>query len=207
MISFTSTRLLLVEGPDEVKFFTKLQLQLGLNIDSLQVIDCEGRDKISKLIDLLPISPGFAKLRAIGIVRDADEDRTATFTSICACLDNNKLSKPNKSLEIMLPSSKNHPISVGVMIMPGGIGGKMLEDLCLAAFVDDPILKCVEAYFQCHGVISHNPSKAKFTTFLAAKINESGTVGLQKAVEKDWWPWDHSAFDEVKQFVRMLAEA
>ncbi|MCU0498315.1 MAG: hypothetical protein MUF87_13265 [Anaerolineae bacterium] len=205
MITITSPHLLLVEGKDEVEFFKALQLILG--ITSLQMIDCKGRNEIPKVIETLVISPKFSMVRAMGIVRDADENPSGAFTSICACLVENELLTP-ETLKLLKPleiteQSKDYP-AVGVMIMPGTIAGKMLEDLCLAAFVDDQILKCVEAYFECHGVTSHNPSKAKLTTFLAAKINEKGAVGLEKAVGRDWWPWDHKAFDEVKAFITLL---
>ncbi|MCK4297946.1 MAG: hypothetical protein KAX80_00350, partial [Planctomycetes bacterium] len=98
-------------------------------------------------------------------------------------------------------------LKVVVTLLPDSSRCGMLEDLCLESISDDPAFACVDAYFECtrRNGIPHprNMSKAKVHAFLASRRNPSLRLG--EAAGAGCWPWDSPVFDEVKQFLQMVA--
>jgi hypothetical protein len=79
----------------------------------------------------------------------------------------------------------------------------MLEDLCLTAVAGDSALVCVDEYIGClqrQGVpVPVKLAKSKLQTFLASRNRPDLRLG--EAAEKGYFPWNHSAFDEIKRFL------
>jgi hypothetical protein len=189
-------RLILVEGSDDKAFVEALIVQLDLT-SVIQVMDYGGKDRLPLyLSDVLPNLPGYDHVEALGITRDADDDAPSAFDSLKSALKKAKLPVPS---QVMIVAG-GRP-AVVVMILPGTTPGRMLEDVCFAAFESDPAIPCVDGYFAClkqQGITLDPGSYAKVRLRLLLFSKIEGELRLMDAVRKPWWPWTHSAFDEVR---------
>lgn len=135
---------LLVEGRDEVNFFSAL-VDFH-NIDPVQIQNLEGKDKLRKFLAALRRAPGFETVRSLGVVRDADESPASAFQSVRDSLRNAGLPAPNRAGE----RSGEAP-AVTVFILPGDNRPGMLETLLRESFAGGPEDRCVEEYLACVG--------------------------------------------------------
>lgn len=199
-------RLLVVEGKEELVFFSAL-LE-GLSLQKIQVLPIGGKEKIHPNLKALVATPGFSGVTSLGIVRDADDDPGASFQSVCSALKAAGLPIPRKPLETVGPKPR-----VSVMILPEASITGAIEDICLKAVLDDPVLPCVDQYFQClqdtkkqntASSFPKNESKARIHVFLASR--EKPNLRLGEAAQKGIWPWQHKAFDQIKGFLRVIGE-
>lgn len=198
---------LLVEGKDDADFFKKLVDRLGLK-DLVGVKSDFRRDNFR--VALRGIFPDLKNedlpYQTLGIVRDADDSATNTFKSVQTALKNLNLPVPKKPLQVA-----QDRIRVSIFIMPGQQSGRMLEDLCLKALENHPLKPCVDEYVACAQIAQplrlKNVPKATLNALLSCIENDDNEVRMRltTAVSQPWWPWDHPAFDEVKAFVRQVA--
>ncbi|KPK77891.1 MAG: hypothetical protein AMJ79_01690 [Phycisphaerae bacterium SM23_30] len=191
-------KILAVEGQDEENFFGALFRHIGiLNIDIRQV---GGKNQFPRKLPVLKVSTGFNNVTHLAVVRDRNSDNA--FQSIVNILKRMDLTPPDEHGGFSSGKPK-----VGVFIMPGEtIGGTMLEDLCLRTVrEDDPAMKCVREFTSCISELENPPkniSKAKVQTFLAAQPEIVNSVGL--GAEKNYWDFESSVLDELKQFLGNL---
>jgi hypothetical protein len=159
-------KLLLVEGRDEAELFDKLLTDL--EIAEVGIWRVGGRSKFRPRLEALTKYSGFDQVISIGIVRDADNDPSSAFDSICGALENAGLSRPAAPLQPV----GNDP-QIVVMVLPGEDTPGMLEDVCLESVSDDPAMSCVNQFFQCLEEhldnLPRNPSKAMVRAFLASR--------------------------------------
>jgi hypothetical protein len=111
-----------------------------------------------------------------------------------------------------LPAPVNTMVSVGagpqvsILILPDAVTPGMLESLCLAAVENDPAMQCVDAYFNClkqqMAVSPRNLTKSPLHAFLSSRPKSDLLVG--EAASAGYFPWNHPAFDQVKQFLQSL---
>ena len=191
-------KIVFCEGKDDVAVVRGLATHLGLN---LQVEEYGGKNNVSALLKGLRTRPEFVqqKIEAIAILRDADEDAAATFTSVRAALIQNTFEAPDASGDF-----KQASVRVGVFIV--GVNGKgMIEDLCLKSVSDRLEYPCVDDYFSCitgkSGRTSFT-SKAKVRVWMSSQADYEFHVG--KAAEHGYWPWESPAFDSLKKFLSAL---
>ncbi|MBI1924856.1 hypothetical protein HYR99_11485 [Candidatus Poribacteria bacterium] len=197
--AITKSKLLLVEGPDDLRFFKALLRHLDLQDIEVGIYD--GKDNLRPFLKALPAIPEFAIVKSLGIIRDADDKATTTFQSVHDALLNANLPAPDAPL-VLQPGQPQ----VAVMIMPPSANEGMLEHLCLSAARDDPAMPCVDSYFQCikaqTGNLPPNMAKAKVHAFLASK--EKSYLRIGEAAEKGYWYWDNLVYDPVKRFINQL---
>ncbi len=195
----SKSRVLIVEGEDEKRLFSELIAYLDLPDIEIRAIG--GKTKIHGNIRALTITSGFDKVTSVGVIRDADEDPTAAFQSVCGALQNAGLARPTEPLQPAGDSPR-----VIVMILPNGETSGMLENLCLESVREDPAMRCVDEYFECLEErvekLPRNLSKARVHTFLASR--ERPDLRLGEAAQKGYWPWDHPAFEQAKLFLNTL---
>ncbi|MFZ4827079.1 MAG: DUF3226 domain-containing protein [Phototrophicaceae bacterium] len=224
------TRLLLVEGVDDIKFFQALCHHLfGEKYSAtLQIMSYDGKDHLEKLVKALQERDDyFDDVTHLGIVRDAD------FTGGALQSVQNIL-KGVARKQLSIPEQHNQFVgtdpSVGIFIMPSGNRKGMLETLVLDALQSDEIIPCVEDYFACierKGIIPKEEplDKARLAVYQASaqlrmRTYIEGKNVHEEALAKDrkrssvddiykmkWWSWDSPAFDEVKAFLRELFTA
>lgn len=186
------------EGKDDVAVVRGLAKHLGLDIE---VDEYGGKNNVSTLLKGLRTRPEFVQQRieSLAILRDADADAAATFTSVRDSLFQNGFEAPNGAGTFTQSSPR-----VGVFIV--GVNGRgMIEDLCLGSVADQPEFVCIADYFACITQKSGRAnfsSKAKVRVWMASHVDYEYHVG--KAAEEGYWPWESPAFNSLKDFLKAL---
>jgi hypothetical protein len=82
----------------------------------------------------------------------------------------------------------------------------MLETLLLETVADDPVMPCLEAYFECveqhTGSQPGNRFKARVQAFLASRSRPGLLLG--QAASAGYWRLESRVLDHVKHFLRTL---
>jgi hypothetical protein len=188
------------EGGDDLAVITGVADSVGLT--DLHIEPFLGKDKLRNFLRDVQTRPQFAqnKVAAVGIVRDADEDGNAAFQSVHDALLANGFKAPDQNGGFAV-----NGIKIGVLVVGPKNGKGMVEDLCLSSVSNRPEFLCVEDYFRCIEEKSSRKnfsSKAKIRVWMASHVDHEFYVG--KAAEKGYWPWNSSAFDSMKEFLRQL---
>ncbi len=186
------TKLLLVEGKDEICFFDALLEHI--NIRDIQLIEVQGKNNFKNEFPILLKSPKFDDVKSYGIIRDADKNANNTFQSVVTLLSKHNHPIPEKRGEF----KSNKIVKTGVFIMPDNQNKGMLEDLCLKIVSSHPNIKCVNQYLDClknnkslqikNSKYSKNLSKAKVYTFLSGMEKYIPSIGL--AAKKGYFNLD-----------------
>ena len=197
----TKNKILVVEGKDEENFF-EAYLKF-LSISDIQILPIGGKTRLADYLEVLTIDPSFISMvNVLAIIRDADNNATSAFQSVCSALNNCRLPVPQKPLE-----SADSNLKVNVMIMPPGSASGELEDLCLQSVSSDPAIPCLDSYFYCLLKLQNfyqpvNISKAKVHAFLASRVEPDKRLG--EAALASYWPFNNSVFDSLKNFICSL---
>jgi hypothetical protein len=198
----TATKLIAVEGKDELNLLSSLKERLG--IGNIEIRCLGGKYSLPTKLKSLIITPGFTSVVSLGVMRDANSNASTAFQSVCDALRNTNLPVPTQPLT----PAKAHQANpqVVVLILPHGASEGMLEDICLQSVAEDPAMTCVERYFECLmrniGRLPSNLSKAKVHAFLSSRNQPDLRLG--DAAKAGYWPLTHQAFNQVKQFLSML---
>lgn len=214
------SRILLVEGPEDKEFFIKLARHLELP-DNIHIIEYKGKDQIDKTLTTISIDPIFAKLRHIGIVRDADYGTNA-FDSVCSAIE--RVNR-NAGTTFALPKQPSIPfgdvLKISVLILPINTEG-MLEDVILSAYQNDSVMPCVDQFIACiqeQGIIPirENVPKTRMNLFISGKnLDAEQSTGadrrrryLSDIFDMTWWTpdvWQHPTFDTIKAYLQQLVQ-
>ncbi len=202
-----SDRLLLVEGKDEVNLFEAL---MGHRLGEeqrreIQIIDAGGVDKFPvNLRAIEAAAQARPTLRAIGAVRDADEDAGGAFQSVCQALRNVGYVPPAAH-----GGFSDAAPAVGVFIVPDGAANGAIETLCRRSQAGDDVSECVEDYIGCltgRGAMrSRNEDKTFAHAYLAAMDDPVARVG--EGAQQCVWDFDSEAFAGLCAFLRTLLAA
>ncbi|MFP3414305.1 DUF3226 domain-containing protein [Bacillus sp. SIMBA_074] len=196
-------KLLLVEGKDEISFFRSFLSKHKMDND-VQIIDVGGVEKFKTELPALINRTGFSDLvESIALVRDADANFDGAFQSACDVIKKNGFVGPKTANTF----SCEGEVSFGIFIMPGNPeDGTMLEDLCLKTKNEDPVMNCVNQFFECVGSntseFPRNLSKAKVQVYLATKPKIVNSLGL--GAQKHYWDLEHDSLLELKNFLQQL---
>ena len=140
--AITKSKLLLVEGKDEIEFFEAFLDNIG--VDDVELRPVGGISKFKRNLKALKTFSGFHRVKSIGIVRDADYDPSNAFQSIKNALT---------AAGLPVPSTPYCPIpgppKVNIAVLPAADRDGMLEDLCLQTVEQDPAMVCVKDFFRC----------------------------------------------------------
>lgn len=198
--TLTHSKQLLVEGRDGVAFFAALLNQLGQR--EIQIQNFGGITELRPFLKALRNEPGFEEIvTSLGVIRDAETNPQGAFQSVRDALRASGLPASEKP-EVVESGS---PQTV-VLILPNASTPGMLETLCLESVANEPAINCVDHYFDClnqqTGFSPNNVFKARLHAFLSAKPKPGLRVG--DAASAGYFPWDHPAFDHIKQFLLNL---
>ena len=207
-ISIGQPSLLLVEGSDDDWFFRRMMEKSS--ISGIQIVQYSERGTLGDfLADVLMLNPEFTRLKAVGVVKDADNSYQQAFQSVGDSLRISGLPVPSDPLTYAEGMLNESAIRVVTYVMPDNNSPGDLETLCLDAVRQSPAMPCVDRYFSCLRDIDHLPrqeSKARLRAFLSANpSNPSLLVG--QAVAAGVIPWDSPAFDGVHQLLDMWTSA
>lgn len=211
-IRIQTPKLLIVEGVEDVHLMDAMikHLMSEHNINGLkdvQILKIDGYPHLKESLEVIYNSREYKSLlSSIAIVVDADNNAADRFRSICTHLKNSKYSVPSTQLT----KTESKP-SVIVLTVPRNEQG-MIEDICLKSVSNDPAMKCVDHYIECVSYLSNsgsldtprNLSKAKLQAFLASRKEPGLRMGI--AAKGKCFPFDDSAFDDIKQLLKLLAE-
>ncbi|NLV26054.1 MAG: hypothetical protein GXY48_02635 [Methanomicrobiales archaeon] len=203
--------LLIVEGSDEIYFFNAFFKYLKesspdewQDLEKIQIISTDSKDKLKPFLEILPDLPNINSVKKIAIIQDADNCDILTFETIQNHLHDAHLPVPEKQIIPKEGIINNfQKIIVQVLIISLGENG-MLEDLCMDSVIDDPVMPCVDSYFQCLENIlgkfslsrPKNLAKSKVRVFIASKKECTAHVGY--AAQEGYWNFEKSSFDRIR---------
>ena len=201
-LHFEAPRLLLVEGQDEVGFFTGFLNHLGLR--DYQIVDYGGKNAFRPRMEAYFREPTFSQVRAMAVIGDADLDANSAFQSIRDSLGNIGLPTPQSFL-----SQAGDGLQVSIFIMPDNSSPGALEDLCLEAMSQNPTMICVNNYLLCVEAAGfprpQSNSKARLRALLASLDDSEARLGIRSRRTTGLpWDWNHPTFTPLAQFLREL---
>ena len=187
----TTRRLVAVEGREEVLFFNALVRDLGLG--GIEVWNYDGTSQLRGWLGALVRTPGFRKLDSLLLTRDADENPDGAVQSLCDAAVHAGL-EPRRDLGQMGTGQPR----VCLYVMPGNRRPGTLEHLCLNSVAEEPVMTCVNAFFDCVGTAGQAPratrlEKAKVYAYLAALPEPGRRLG--EAAVAGTWPFDSPVFE------------
>ena len=196
------TKLLLVEGVDEVRLFGALAKNIGL--DDVRIRDYGGRDRLRAVLRTV-VEVESPNLQSLGIVMDADDSAASAGDRVRGALS--AASLPVPAAPLRSAAAGGSPKTCYLILPPDGETGA-LEDVCLASVAEDPAMGCVDGYFDC---VERTPSggprarwaaKAKVHAFLSSR--ERPDLRLGEAAERGVLRFSDPAFDSLKAVLRMM---
>ena len=203
-LEIRSDRLLLVEGKDEVYLFDALLKHCLGNAkgQGIQIIDAGGRDRFRhSIVAISTAARSRSPLRALGVIRDADDNAGSAFQSVCGALRHAGYEPPAAHGE----ASNGRP-AVGVFILPDGAGAGAIETLCRQSVAGDSTSRCVEAYIAClkqhRAMRSPNEDKTFAHAWLAAGKDPVARVG--EGARQGVWDFGSGAFASLSSFLGRL---
>ena len=199
-------RLLLVEGRDEHNLVEAMMSRCSGNpAHRVQVVEAGGRDRFPDeiLAILNRARTSGVTLRAMGIVRDADDDGAAAWKSVRNAVKKARLQPPDSH-----GAFSDGPPDVGILIVPDADGQGALETLCVRSVAGTRAGDCVEEYLACleaGGLLeSRNRDKSFAHAWLAGGDDPVARVG--EGAKQGRWNFDDPAFAALRRFVQRLAE-
>lgn len=200
-LKISKSKLLLVEGKDEISFFTALLKKLNKEAD-VQIIEVGGKDNFKFELPAILNTTGFSEnVKSLAIVRDADNNFDGAFQSVQNLLRRNHQIAPYGCNKFTMGDPK-----IGIYIMPDNFQNGMLEDLCLKTQENNPIMECVNAFFDCLSTKPidqpKNLSKAKSQVFLAAMPDIVSSVGV--GALNGYWNLDDPCLYSLLTFLENL---
>jgi hypothetical protein len=195
-----SQRLALVEGKDEVNFYSAIRAQLGL--PDIEIRSFEGVNNLRPTLEALRSVEGFDRLIVLAIVRDAEGNGRAALQSVKDALRVNGFAVPEHGLERVGANP-----AVMMLINPHETPSGRFEDVCAESVRDTPVMRCVEEYIAClKGLGSGMPTKewkTRIHAYIAAQKEPHVSLGI--AAGYGYFPFGHAAFNTTKRLFELLA--
>ena len=121
------SKLLIVEGKDDLFFFEALLVFIGLS-RAIEIRESSGKNNYLTMLKTVESIGGFDSVECLALTRDADDDFRASFDSACGHLKTVGLAPPKAH-----GSYQSGSPATGIFILPDGKSAGALEDLCLIA--------------------------------------------------------------------------
>ncbi|HBD96336.1 MAG TPA: hypothetical protein DC057_19355 [Spirochaetia bacterium] len=205
-ISINKSKVLIVEGLDEVNFFTEYLSYLKLM--EIQVIPYCGRGRLNEHINDLIKLPGFDSINIIGFIQDADFNTArSSFDSMVSVLNSYNIPCPDNPGGFATSSE----LKSGIFIMPNNQDEGMLEDLflCILSDTEKDIISCIQGFQACFknlpncGLNQRNDvSKSLMLSYFAYRNPEVYRVGI--GAQKGYFDFSHGCLSKIKEFLEEL---
>lgn len=193
--TISSARLLLVEGIDDLNFWSALLSAEG--VSNVQIVEVGGKDQIRKKLKAVAKTPGFAHVTWLAIIQDADENAAAACDRIRGALGDAGLPIPIRCWE---PHTES--ITVVAIVLPGNGEAGNLESLVRRS-VNAETAACVDAYLDCCNVLENAKyEKAWVHAFLASLDPPDKRLG--HAALSRLLPFDSDAFRPVLTLIQSV---
>ena len=191
----TSNQLLLVEGNDDYEFLQRL-IKFS-STKKFEFIIIGGKPKLRSELEALPLRTGFNNIKSFAIILDADRNRIKTINHIKKCLASANFSPPPD-----VGWDRIQDPNIGYFLLPNNSGNGDLEDLYISTISNDPVITCIDKYFDCVkslGLRQKKISKAKVQVYLASKLKP--TKSLEKAAQDNQWDFASKKLNDIKTFL------
>ena len=192
---------LLVEGNDQVNFFEALVKHLRIN--GIQIQNFGGVGELTPFVETLAAGQNFrTQVESVGIVRDAESKiAQSAFQSVQSSLRRAALPVPER----MNQRFGNSP-AVSVFILPDNQSSGMLETLLCKTLEGTQMGDCIDGFFECvtssSGEGLRRPDKSRAFAYISTLSQPNVSVGV--AAKKRYWDLGHSAFGDIRDFLRSL---
>ena len=190
----------LVEGADYSHYLIHSYKEMAFWAE-IRVSSFGGTSDLGKFLRTFRATHGFDKLRALGIIRDAETDGNGACEAIRASLRQNDLPVPRNANEFT-----NGLLKVGYLVIPHGAPSGCLEHACLDACANPRARNCASAFLDCVGRSHDNENwNAKVQT--RAIIASSGSPGaaLGQSALLGIWNRDAPSLKIIETFLRGLS--
>lgn len=206
------TKLLIVEGNHERDFFCAWFLHSG--ITDIQVLPIGGKTRLKGALPPLVKQDFFTtSVVSLVIVRDADDDPTAAFQSVCS-----DLSAVADPMTLPIPPMveqfvTQNELKVAVIITPCNGRCGALEELLMETAAADPLSAAATTYIdEAVALLNethtrpappiHKHGKAKIHAFLATFEEPDKDPG--KAALAGAWDFDHPALAPIRTILEQM---
>ena len=193
------TKLVLVEGNDEVNFFSAIKDHMGFS--DIEVRSFEGINNLRGTLEALKGVEGFDRLVSLGVVRDAEGNGMQALQSVMDALGASGLPVPPHGLE---PIGQN-PMVV-ILINPHGQPNGRFDDVCSDSVRETPVMRCVEEYITCLkrlGIaVMPREWKTRVHAFIAAQDRPEVSLGV--AAKRGYFPLGHAAFAPTRTLLELV---
>ncbi len=194
-----------VEGLDYL--YTLLsQIKEDRDFQDVQLWDFQGSGSgnLGRWLELFTTLDGYReKIRAIGVIRDAEADAKSAFRSTAQALTDVGLAAPARPIEI----TTSRP-ATGILVMPDNRSSGCLEHAMIDARQPDLPLDCAEQYLDCIGADDKNENwKAKFKVHALIAASKHPAWTLSESVAGGMWDFRHRSLQVMTEFMRRLAHA
>lgn len=189
---------LLVEGKDDLNFCETVIRRLGRT--DIEIRDYGGRDRLRRYMRGLRRIVNFRSVKVVAITRDADGLVADAVRSLCDAVRQVGLPEP-----VTRTGAGVDGASPEIRIHILGGDGEMPESLLHRAVAETPEAACVDAFVKCvedTGRRLRNPHKSRAHAWIATRDHPEVSVGV--AAQKNYWPLEHRALDDLRAFLRSL---
>ena len=189
-----------VEGAD---YFYSLLAQIDgpPEFAEVQLWDFSEVGSADRFLQLLKSLAGFCtKVRAIGLIRDAEESAESSRNELRLAFERNGLAAPFEAGEIAAG-----PPATGFLVMPVGKKSGCIEHAFLDSASCAATLECAKAFLKCIDRGGRNDNwraKVQVHAIIAASDRPSATLG--QSVRQNLWDLSHPSLAIMLDFVRRL---
>jgi hypothetical protein len=189
-------RLLLCEGREDQLFVEALLRDRA--IGGVQVLPIGGKQQLRPNLAVVIRTPGFERVRWLGVMQDADDNPQSALQRIRGALQSAELPMPVRAWE----TRRSEP-AVAALILPDADSPGDLETLVRRALGQTPGADCANEFVQCvtarFGAPPQPESKAWIHAFLSS-LNPP-TLRLGEAAQAGLLPLTSGVFDRLTDLV------
>ena len=186
-------KLLLVEGETPSHFFEAFATNLGIS-ESIEIRSYGGKDQLATYLRTIAAGSDFrTSVASLGIIRDSEDDPGAAKQSVESA--------------IMAANIRSN-VEVKVALLPDDSTPGMIETLCLKTIEGLPVLECIENLVACLEAkelpLTVGIIRAKHVAQIYLATLKEAQMFPGVAAYRGAWPFDHSALDTLRAFLRSL---
>lgn len=209
-VNILKSKVLFVEGMDEVNFFNALLKKLELS-ENYQVVDFKGKSQMDDFISMMSKTESFNEnVTSIAIIRDADNSFDSVANEIKHTLKKVFSAKSIENGEV----KEVEDINIGFYIMPGPGKNGELEDLVLSSLQENEIFSEVCVYLEKLKTITkpaneqstfsypRKESKAKLQIYFSSMKESDPRMGL--SAQRSYVDFKHTSFEDLIGFIRSM---
>lgn len=148
------------------------------------------------------------RIAVLGLVFDAEKDRTARKDQIKQWLEGAGFTPPKQSLRLRISLLDGIEVRTAYLINPHGKHRGAIESYFLPQIHETTHWRCIEQLLRCYA--KHNPTevlkeKVIARTFIAHKNGHN--TGLNSAFRANILSCDHDSLEPVRRFLSLLRRA